>query len=218
MELSRRDFLKLSGVGSGGFLLYGILNQDKVAGPFREILISLGFPPPVSHVTGMFSFQKSTIKVLSEAGFKVDCSLIPNGKVIKHDALGDFVIADNRRRTDRRAYRPSDDDPWVAGNSNVLELPVSGDRPKAVGGAGAVLPLTPAFCRRANWPWRFRIYTTWSEIRIQRGSTAQRPKAKTAEGRSRRSTDNGYREKGWLGLKYARYHVRILPLIYSAWV
>ena len=29
MELSRRDFLKLSGVGGGGFLLYGILNQDK---------------------------------------------------------------------------------------------------------------------------------------------------------------------------------------------
>ncbi len=29
MELSRRDFLKLSGAGTGGFFLYSILKQDK---------------------------------------------------------------------------------------------------------------------------------------------------------------------------------------------
>ena len=36
MELSRRDFLRLSGAGTGGFLLYGVLNQDKAfASPKR---------------------------------------------------------------------------------------------------------------------------------------------------------------------------------------
>jgi hypothetical protein len=105
----------------------GILNQDMVAGPLRQMLISLGFPAPVSHVAGMFSFQKTTIKILSEAGFKVDCSLIPNGGVIKHKALGNFVIADNRRRTVRTPYRPSLEDPWVDGSSSIIELPVSGN-------------------------------------------------------------------------------------------
>ena len=36
MELSRRDFLRLSGAGTGGFLLYGFLNQDEAfASPRR---------------------------------------------------------------------------------------------------------------------------------------------------------------------------------------
>lgn len=105
----------------------GILNQDLVAGPFRQILVALGFPVPVTHVSGMFSFQKTTIKVLEDAGFRVDCSLIPNGRIIRHAVCGDFVIADNRRRTDRHAYRPSVDDPWEDGRSSLVELPVSGN-------------------------------------------------------------------------------------------
>jgi hypothetical protein len=105
----------------------GRLNQDSVAGPLRQMLAAVGFPAPVSHVTGMFSFQKTTLQVLADAGFKVDCSLIPNGDVIKHRALGDFMIADNRRRTSRQPYHPSLADPWVEGESTLLELPVSGN-------------------------------------------------------------------------------------------
>lgn len=105
----------------------GLLNQDQVAGPLRQILTAAGFPAPVSHVTGMFSFQKTTIQVLGDAGFKVDCSLIPNGDIIKHRVLGDFIIADNRRRTSRQPYHPSPTDPWSEGDSPVLELPVSGN-------------------------------------------------------------------------------------------
>jgi hypothetical protein len=105
----------------------GRLNQDLVAGPLRQMLISLGLPAPVSHVSGMFAFQRTTIEVLAEAGFTVDCSLIPNGRVIKHSALGDFTIADNRQRTSRQPFRPSSANPWSEGRSPVIELPVSGN-------------------------------------------------------------------------------------------
>lgn len=105
----------------------GFLNQDRVAGPLRELIASLGFPAPQTHVSGMFSFQRSTIDVLSNAGFSSDCSLIPNGRLIRHRATGDFVIADNRRRTDRRPYFPCPADPWAEGNGSLLEIPVSGN-------------------------------------------------------------------------------------------
>jgi hypothetical protein len=103
------------------------LNQDKVAGPLREILIALGFPAPTTHASGMFSFQQKTISILSDAGFTIDTSLIPNGKIIQHDALADVIIADNRRRTSRKPYRASLTDPWVHGDAPVLEIPVSGN-------------------------------------------------------------------------------------------
>ena len=49
----------------------GILNQDAVAGPLRQIAISLGLPAPRTHVSGMFTFQQTTIKCLADAGFSV---------------------------------------------------------------------------------------------------------------------------------------------------
>jgi hypothetical protein len=105
----------------------GRLNQDRIAAPLREIIASLGFPAPETHVSGMFSFQRSTIELLTQAGFSADCSLIPNGRAFRHRATGKFVIADNRRRTDRHPYFPDPADPWVEGSSPLLEIPVSGN-------------------------------------------------------------------------------------------
>lgn len=102
----------------------GTLNQDAIAGPLREIAIALGLPAPRTHVSGMFTFQRSTIQTLAEAGFTVDCSLLPGVKGT-HEASGDFILADNTRRTAPYPYRPDPDDPWSPGNSPIIELPVS---------------------------------------------------------------------------------------------
>ncbi len=109
----------------------GVLNQDAIAGPLRQMAVSLGLPPPKTHVSGMFTFQRTTIRTLAEAGFSVDCSLLP-GVRGTHDATGDFVLADNRRRTEPYPYRPSPEDPWADGESPVIELPVSAN----LGGGG----------------------------------------------------------------------------------
>ena len=37
MELSRRDFLKLSGAGAGGFFLYSVLKQDKALASPKQL-------------------------------------------------------------------------------------------------------------------------------------------------------------------------------------
>jgi len=55
----------------------GILNQDRFARPFRDMLVAHGVPDPVTHVSGMFTFRDSTIRVLEDAEFEVDCSLLP---------------------------------------------------------------------------------------------------------------------------------------------
>jgi hypothetical protein len=102
----------------------GVLNQDAVAGSLRQIAISLGLPRPRTHVSGMFTFQRTTIRTLAEAGFTVDCSLLP-GIRGTHEASGDFVLADNTRRGVPYPYRPDPDDPWTVGASPVIELPVS---------------------------------------------------------------------------------------------
>jgi hypothetical protein len=104
----------------------GVLNQDAIAGAFRQIAMALGLPAPQTHVSGMFTFQKTTIQVLQEAGFAVDCSLLP-GQKSTHPATGDFVLCDNRRRPSAFPYRPAQDDPWSDGDSEVIELPVSGN-------------------------------------------------------------------------------------------
>ena len=104
----------------------GILNQDAVAGPLRQIAVALGLPAPKTHVSGMFTFQRTTIQVLAEAGFSVDCSLLP-GVRGTHEAAGDFVLADNTRRDQPYPYRPSTEDPWADGDSPLIELPVSGN-------------------------------------------------------------------------------------------
>ena len=104
----------------------GVLNQDAVAGALRRIAIALGLPPPETHVSGMFTFQRTTIQVLQEAGFAVDCSLLP-GERGTHQATGDFILCDNRRRSDPYPYRPALEDPWADGSSGVIELPVSGN-------------------------------------------------------------------------------------------
>ena len=107
-----------------GFDEGGTLNQDAVAGPLREIATALGLPSPRTHVSGMFTFQRTTIRTLAEAGFTVDCSLLP-GVGGTHDASGDFVLADNTGRSQPYPYRPDLDDPWACGSSPVVELPVS---------------------------------------------------------------------------------------------
>lgn len=106
---------------------HGVLNQDRVAGPLRELAVALGLPSPQTHVTGMFTFQRRTIAVLEDAGFTVDCSLLPGIPPARHSASGEFVLADNRRHTDPRPYRPAREDPWIEGTSRLLELPVSGN-------------------------------------------------------------------------------------------
>ena len=103
-----------------------MLNQDLVAGPLRQIAASLGLPTPATHVSGMFTFQRTTIRALADAGFSVDCSLLP-GVRGTHSATGDFVLADNRRRPDPYPYRPDLSDPWTDGDSAIIELPVSGN-------------------------------------------------------------------------------------------
>ena len=100
------------------------LNQDAVAGPLREIATALGLPYPRTHVSGMFTFQRTTIRTLAEAGFTVDCSLLP-GIRGTHEASGDFLLADNTRRTRPYPYRPDINDPWTPGSAPVVELPVS---------------------------------------------------------------------------------------------
>ena len=109
----------------------GVLNQDAIAGPLRQVAIALGLPPPKTHVSGMFTFQRTTVQVLQEAGFTVDCSLLP-GERGTHPAAGDFILCDNRPRSAPHPYRPAPEYPWSDGNSNVLELPVSGN----LGGGG----------------------------------------------------------------------------------
>jgi len=104
----------------------GVLNQDAVAGALRQIAVSLGLPAPRTHVSGMFTFQQRTIEVLAEAGFSVDCSLLP-GVRGTHEAAGDIVLADNTRRDQPYPYRPSTEDPWADGDSPVIELPVGGN-------------------------------------------------------------------------------------------
>jgi hypothetical protein len=106
---------------------HGVLNQDRVAGPLRQLAVALGLPAPQTHVSGMFTFHPRTIAVLEEAGLAVDCSVLPGIPATRHPASGDFVLADNSRRTDPRPYRPSRDDPWVAGDSRLVEFPVSGN-------------------------------------------------------------------------------------------
>jgi len=103
----------------------GILHQDRMAGALREVAIAAGLPAPQTHVSGMFTFQSTTIAVLERAGFCVDCSLLPGVDKNRHPACGDFVLADNVRRPDPYAYRPDRDDPWTEGNASMIELPVS---------------------------------------------------------------------------------------------
>jgi len=105
---------------------HGVLNQDTVAGALRQIAVSLGLPAPRTHVSGMFTFQRTTIRVLDEAGFSIDCSLLPGVKGT-HEASGDFILADNTQRNKAYPYRPSIEDPWKDGNSTIIELPASGN-------------------------------------------------------------------------------------------
>ena len=104
----------------------GVLNQDLVAGALRQIAIALGLPSPHSHVSGMFTFQRTTVQVLQEAGFTVDCSLLP-GEKGTHKSTGDFILFDKRRHRDPRPYRPALEHPWMHGDSEIIELPVSGN-------------------------------------------------------------------------------------------
>lgn len=105
----------------------GVLNQDRIAAALRQIAIALGLPAPTTHVSGMFTFQQSTIQVLEKAGFTIDCSLLPGIEKNRHNIAGDFILADNVRRKEPYPYRPASEDPWSDGNSSVIELPVSGN-------------------------------------------------------------------------------------------
>jgi len=103
----------------------GILNQDRFARPFRDMLMVQGVPDPVTHVSGMFTFRDTTVRVIEDAGFKVDCSLLP-GIVGKHEATGDFTLCDNRGRASAKPYQPSYGSHCEEGSAKLVELPVSG--------------------------------------------------------------------------------------------
>jgi len=103
----------------------GVLNQDRFARSFRDMLIAHGVPNPVTHVSGMFTFRDSTLRVLEDAGFEVDCSILPS-IINKHPATGDFVLSDNRQRVSARPYHPSYENHCRDGNAKLVELPVSG--------------------------------------------------------------------------------------------
>jgi len=103
----------------------GVLNQDLTAEIIRSKIVDAGLGTPKVHVSGMFTFRDTTVGVLEEAGFTVDCSLSP-GMLHKHDATGDFVLCDNRGRTCPAAYPLSQADHCTPGDSEVIELPVWG--------------------------------------------------------------------------------------------
>jgi hypothetical protein len=103
----------------------GVLNQNRFAQPFRSMLIAHGVPDPVTHVSGMFTFRDSTVRLLEGAGFEVDCSLLP-GVRGKHWATGDFILCDNRQRKSGKPYHPSYADHCKEGRAKLVELPVSG--------------------------------------------------------------------------------------------
>jgi hypothetical protein len=103
----------------------GVLNQDLAAKVTRSRITEADLGTPKVHVSGMFTFRDTTACILEEAGLTVDCSLMP-GILGKHDATGDFILCDNRRRTSPAVYRLSRTDHCQPGNSNVIELPVWG--------------------------------------------------------------------------------------------
>jgi len=104
----------------------GLLNQDLIAGALRQIAMALGLPAPASHVSGYYSFQETTIKVLEEAGFSVDCSLQCGREHERFHATGDFILCHTVRRKAPYPYRPATEDPLADGQSSIIELPLCG--------------------------------------------------------------------------------------------
>jgi hypothetical protein len=150
----------------------GVLNQDSVAGPLRQMAIALGLPAPATHVSGMFTFQQTTIRVVEEAGFTVDCSLLPGVEKGKHPATGDFILADNARRKEPYPYRPAREDPWADGDSSIIELPVSGN----LGGGGSLTEDIASLQRRLEGNREVDVFQTcWHHYEF-----ANPPRAKSA--------------------------------------
>jgi len=103
----------------------GRLNQDLAAARIRARVEQAGLGAASTHVSGFFALRDTTVAVLEDAGFTVDCSLMP-GTVGTHPAAGDFVLWDNRARTCPAAYRLSQSDHCQPGDSRIIELPVWG--------------------------------------------------------------------------------------------
>jgi hypothetical protein len=104
----------------------GVLNQDLTGGALRQIAIALGLPAPASHVSGYYTFQQTTVKVLERAGFSVDCSLQCGRENERFHATGDFILCHTVRRKEPYPYRPDPDDPLADGGSSIIELPLCG--------------------------------------------------------------------------------------------
>jgi hypothetical protein len=86
-------------------------------------IVEAGFPSPRTHTTWMFAYRDSMTQVLRQAGIAAECSVCYGGT---HSLPDGFLLADSRKRTTGKPYRLSVDDHCVAGNSPVIEMPVSG--------------------------------------------------------------------------------------------
>src|SRR3990170_137942 len=68
-----------------------------------------------------FSVDRRTFAVLDRTGFRVDSSILP-GRVVRRMRV--FPLLDHRRAP-QDPYRPDSNDPFRAGSSRLLEVPVT---------------------------------------------------------------------------------------------
>ena len=162
MELSRRDFLKLSGVGTGGFFLYGVLKQDRALASSKQL--------PLKKKIG----ERTTICPYCGVG----CSAImavEDGKIVNIEGDPDspinegslcskgaslYQVANNEERLTTVKHRAAGVTDWedmnwddaitkiaaqikAARDNNFIEIDSSGNtvrRTEAIASVGSVFP------------------------------------------------------------------------------
>ncbi len=102
----------------------GILNQDRCIPFMAKKLVELGFPPPKTNVGGNFAFRETTLPILEEFGFKVDCNVWPSAG--KHfDEKSGILLWDFTQRKSYLPYHPSYENVCLEGDSKIIEIPCS---------------------------------------------------------------------------------------------
>lgn len=96
--------------------------QDEFIARDTKLVERIGLPRPVTYVAGDWVTTPRTVRYLEGAGFEVDCSVYTlDGS---YDKFG--VKIDYTRRSDLRPYHPAQHDICESGDSNLVEIPVSG--------------------------------------------------------------------------------------------